>query len=845
MPLAALSDQLPIIRVLPEIQTALARRQSVIVSAPTGSGKTTAVAPALLAEAWLDGRKILLLEPRRLAARLAAKFMAENLGEQVGETVGYQVRFDRCISAATRIKVMTEGVLVRRMQNDPELDGIGLIIFDEFHERSLEGDLALALALDIRAGLRDDLRLLVMSATLAGERLASLLPDGQIITGHGRSYPVENRYLPPAPELDSPRPDHIARMTTRAVRHALTEEKGDLLVFLPGRGEISRVMRLLAGQQDNQVVIQPLHGGMRLADQAAAVLPDPQGRRRIILSTTIAETSLTIEGITTVVDCGWKRVPRFDPASALTRLDTVRISRAAADQRSGRAGRLGPGTCYRLWNRGVEQGLQPFDRPEILQADLTALILELALWGVVDPGSLHWLDPPDDAAVQQARQLLTDLQAIDNNGRITSRGKAMAELPVQPRLAHMLLQAGDEQNRPHACTIAALISEPDILRGDGHSVDLDDRLHALSRFQKHGARVAGIDVRRCQRVLRISRQLQDLLHRQPAPPSPVILSPGALLSLAYPDRIAGLRPDTTHSYKLVSGRGAMLPRHDRLQATPFLTIAAMDGRRAEGRIYLAAALKKEELQSLHGHRFIREERVFFDVEAKAVRGEVITRINKLAIAGKPLAGPDPLLVRKALLAAIGKKQLPLPWSRKATNLVRRIRLLASLNNQLTWPDFSEAALLATVEEWLTPYLDGIKNISGIQALNLEQILLHRLDWSQQKRLEQEAPSHLRVPSGSKVPLQYQEDGPPILAVRLQEMFGLPDTPTICRGRIRVLLHLLSPAQRPVQITDDLKGFWESSYHEVKKELKGRYPKHYWPDDPLNALPTSRVKPRKK
>ncbi len=840
-----MKTKLPIFQIVPELRQTLNAGTTAILSAPTGSGKTTALPLELFRETWLKGKKILLLEPRRLAARLAADFMAVNLGEEVGKTVGYQVRFDRRISAATRIEVITEGLFIRHLQDDPELNDVGLVIFDEFHERSLEGDLALALCRDVRQGLREDLRLLVMSATLADKPLADLLDNAPIITGHGRSFPVTNRYLPPPADLDSPRPESIARMTARGIRHALSEESGDMLVFLPGKGEINRVMNLLTTRMDDNILVQPLHGGMKIQDQARAVQPDPKNRRRIILSTTIAETSLTIEGITTVIDCGWKRAPRFDAASGLTRLETVRISKASARQRSGRAGRLGPGICYRLWHKGVEQGLQPFDRPEIVQADLAPLILELALWGENNPSRLRWLDPPDDAAVQQAKRLLMDLEAIDRKGHITGQGKAMASLPIHPRLSHMLLRAGNKRNRSLACAVAALVSERDILWGRGHSVDIEDRLHALSRFQRHGNKMTNINSPSCHQVESVRQQLARQVEKQAGTISTQSLSAGALLSLAYPDRIAAIRPGSRLGYRMISGRGAVLPGHDRLQSTPFLAIASMDGRRAEGRIYLAAALTKKELHTLHGHRIVQEETVHFDSDSQAVRGNIVTRIGKMEISRRPLHKPDPLLVQEALLAAIQQGGIHvLPWSKQATNLLQRIRLLTEFDKENIWPDFSDTALLDTLDEWLGPYLSGIKSMAGLQRLKLEEILPARLDWQQRKQLDREMPTHLRVPSGSKVPLQYQKDGPPILAVRLQEMFGLSTTPTVCRGRIRVLLHLLSPAQRPMQITDDLKGFWENSYHEIKKELKGRYPKHYWPDDPLHAQATAGVKRKK-
>ncbi len=836
---------LPIQSVLPRLKETLATEQSVLLSAPTGSGKTTVVPIALLQEKWLAGKKILLLEPRRLAARLAASFMAGQLGEQVGQTIGYRVRFDRKISKNTRIEVVTEGVLTRRLQRDPELEDIGLVIFDEFHERSLEGDLALALCLDIQDGLREDLRLLVMSATLEGDELSTLLGGAPVLRGEGKLYPVEISYLPPPAELDSSRPDHIARMTVRGVRQALQEQSGDLLVFLPGRGEINRVMDGLAPVVENDTVVLPLYGAMKLSEQTRAVRPDPAGRRRVIVTTTIAETSLTIEGIAAVVDCGWKRVPRFDVGCGLSRLETVRISRASAKQRSGRAGRLGPGTSYRLWSRGVELGLQPFDRPEILQADLAPLVLELALWGVQSPDQLRWLNPPDPHSVARAGELLVQLEALDGNGALTKIGRKMAELPVHPRLAHMLLQAKGRDNQQLACDIAALVSEQDILR-NSDSADIDDRLLVLHRFRRSGRRGSRAGGSSIRRVDRVSRQLMELVNRQGDSETGTTFSSGGLLSLAYPDRIAALRPESSLKYQLVSGRGAVLLPHDRLQTAPFLVVAAMDGGRRDGRIFLGAAIGSEELLDLHGQRCCRRQEVFYDRDRLAVRALERVMLGKMEVARKPVARPDPEKIRAALLAEINRTELQLlPWNRESRELQQRILCLRGWQPESDWPDLSDQALMGNPEHWLGPYLNGMKTAADLRGLRLEEIVRNQLDWKQQQRLKQEAPTHLRVPSGSKIRLQYRAGESPVLPVRLQELFGLAETPTICRGRVKLLLHLLSPARRPVQITDDLKGFWESSYHQVKKELKGRYPKHYWPDDPLQATATSRVRPVKR
>ncbi len=841
-----MADSLPIYNLLPRIKKVLAVHNSLILSAPTGSGKTTAVPIALLQENWLLGKNILLLEPRRLAARLAASYMAGQLGEQVGQTIGYRVRFDRKISADTRIEVITEGILTRRVQQDPELADIGLVIFDEFHERSLQSDLALAFCRDIQQGLREDLRLLIMSATLAVQELSVLLDGAEVIKGEGKLYPVENRYFPPPAELESKRSDHIARATLRAIRRALLQPSGDVLVFLPGKAEIKQVMNFLSTETPETTIVLPLHGGMKVSDQARAVRPCPAGRRRVILTTTIAETSLTIEGVAIVVDCGWKRVPRFDPANGLTKLETVRISRASARQRSGRAGRLGPGTCYRIWSKGVDIGLQPFDRPEILQADLASLVLELALWGVSSPDQLCWLNRPDPAAVAQAQELLRQLEALDKDGGITVLGRKMAELPVHPRLAHMLLQAKDRANLRLACDIAALISERDILRGSVDSVDLDDRLLVLSRFRRQGKIPAQADGAACRQVDRISNTLYQQLRKQLGSGAPIVYSTGGLLSLAFPDRIAAKRIDSVRHYKLVSGRGASLPGFDRLQGSTFLAVAAMDAGRKEGRIFTAALLEQDELTVLHGHRFRREDEVFFDRQLQGVRAWEKIVLGCMTVTRQASGLPDPEKVLAVMLAEIARTDLQiLPWTREARELQQRIQCLSTWWPDAGWPDYSGETLANELAEWLGPYLVGMKTAADLRSLHIEEILRNQLDWQQQKRLDQEVPTHLRVPSGSRIRLQYKVDNPPVLAVRLQEMYGLIDTPTICQGRVKVLLHLLSPAGRPVQITDDLCGFWENSYLLVKKELKGRYPKHYWPDDPRRAEPTSRVKKRKR
>ncbi|GBE13649.1 ATP-dependent RNA helicase HrpB [bacterium BMS3Bbin14] len=839
---------LPILGVLPELRQALHESRCGVLCAPPGSGKTTLVPMALRTESWLGGRSILLVEPRRLAARLAAVYMAEQLGEEVGQSVGYQVRFDRKISSRTRVEVITEGILTRRLQQDPELPGVGLVIFDEFHERSLESDVALALCLEARAALRDDLRLLVMSATIAAEPVGRLLGGAPVVTCRGKMYPVEVRHLPPPARTDSGRADHIAINVANGVRRALVEQQGDILAFLPGAGEIRRAVTLLASSAaEDDFVLLPLYGDLSLADQSRAVRPDPRGRRRVILATTIAETSITIEGIGTVVDCGWKRVPRFDPNCGLTRLATVRISRASAVQRQGRAGRLGPGVCYRLWGGGVEYGLQDFDRPEILEADLTGLALQLAAWGDGDPGRLQWLDPPPPGAFAAARTVLTGLGALDKNGRITSRGRDMAGLPLHPRLAHMLLNGRRLGCLSRACDLAALLSERDIQKDYDRSVDIADRLHLLRVFREEGAgaaRALGADAGGCRRVDRISRQLGGLLAGRSARNSREC-RPGVLLALSFPDRIARQRPGTGGRYKLASGHGACLMKHDRISFSPYLVIAALDAGKREGRIFLAAVLDKDDVLDLFAGRLVQEDEIKWDEKTAAVAARRLTRLGDLVIAERSLPHPDPEAVQAAFLDGIRRAGLEvLPWSKEARALQERVKSLFAWQPAAKWPDLSDECLRNSVARWLAPFLTGIRTREQLRALDMAKILRSLLDWDQQRQLEQDAPTHIRVPSGSRIKLRYAAGEPPVLAVRLQEMFGLAATPTVCRGRVPVTLHLLSPARRPLQVTSDLRGFWDGSYHEVKKEMKGRYPKHYWPDDPWQATPTSRVKPRK-
>lgn len=840
---------LPIHHILPELQSALAHQPAVVLAAPPGSGKTTVVPPALLDAPWLAGQKIVMLEPRRLAARLTASFMASQRGEAVGQTIGYRVRFEQQVSAATRLEVVTAGLFIRRLQEEPDLAGVGLVIFDEFHERSLDGDLALALCLDA-AQLRDDLKLLVMSATLDTAAVSHLLGEAPVIEAHGRSYPVDVFSLPPPASFPpEPTPRNIAEQMATAVRKAVREQSGDLLAFLPGTGEIIRTTELLASAPEAAgVAILPLHGDLPLSAQSQAVAPESAGRRRVILATPIAETSLTIEGISTVLDAGWRRAPRFQAESGLTRLTLQRISKASAAQRAGRAGRLGPGHCYRLWSEAVDHGLREFDPPEILDADLAPLALELARWGVSDPATLRWLEPPPAGHLAQARELLQSLDAVDTHGRITDLGRRMAMLPVHPRLAHLLLTGAASGSAALACDLAALLSERDILKERDRSADLDDRLHALTVFRERGAgamRALGGDPGFCRRVDQASRQLRQLLSKASTMASRPV-DPGSLVAAAYPDRIAQRRPGQPHHYKLASGRAAKLADHDRLALHEYLAVASLDAGKNEGRIFLAAPLDLADLEAATKTRITTHEEVVWDETTNTVTALRQRRLGALVLESRPLPNPPAAAIQAAMVAGIARLGLEaLPWSEAARELQARVESLRHWQPEAGWPDLSAPHLAATLNDWLGPALTKIRSREQLGRLDLHAILLGLLPWEQQRALERLAPTHLTVPSGSRIRLQYHADGSaPVLAVRLQELFGLAETPTVAGGRVAAVLHLLSPARRPIQITQDLKGFWNTSYHAVKKELKGRYPKHHWPDDPWAAQPTSRAKPRK-
>ena len=835
---------LPIDEVLPALREALAARHEAVLEAPPGAGKTTRVPLALLDEPWLAGQTILMLEPRRLAARAAAERLASELGEKVGETVGYRIRLDSRVGPNTRIEVVTEGILTRRLQDDPALEGVGLLIFDEFHERSLDADLALALSLNGRELFREDqpLKILLMSATLEGERLAGLLDDAPILRSEGRMYPVAMRWGRPfqAGEFIEPR-------LVQTILEALNDEAGSVLVFLPGQAEIRRVHQQLADAlgDSSQVLLCPLHGELDLGAQRAAIEPAPAGKRKVVLATNIAETSLTIDGVRVVIAAGLARVPRFDPGSGMTRLDTQRISRASATQRAGRAGRLEPGVCYRLWSQDQHEQLAAYASAEILSADLASLALQLGRWGVT-PGQLVWLDIPPAAAYAQAQDLLQRLGALDGE-TLTRHGQAMAELPAHPRIGHLLLRGQDLGLADMACDVAALLGERDILRGAG--ADLHSRLVLLSGAER-AARGAQGGV---QRARQLARQYRGYLRGKATqavsdPEHPRWL--GALLALAYPDRVAQQRRAGGAEYRLANGRAALFAEADSLMKQAWLVIADLGSRQGqrEERIYLATDFDPALFDSVLCEQVRVVDQLDWDEREGVLRAERQRKVGELILSREPLTGLDESARSQALVNLVRRKGLELlPWTPELRQWQARVALLRQLDlagkGESEWPDVSDAALLKSLEHWLMPYLGKVSRLSHFSNLDLSSIVHNLLPWPLPQRLDEQAPHHLSVPSGSSIRLDYSEQ-PPILAVRLQELFGLSDTPRIAGGRQVVKLHLLSPARRPVQVTQDLANFWRSTYVEVKKDLKGRYPKHYWPDDPLVAEATARIKPRK-
>ena len=824
---------LPIDEILPQVADALTRHSSAVVLAAPGAGKTTRIPLALKDEPWLADKTIVVLEPRRLAARMAAARMAATLGEKTGDTVGYRVRLESKISARTRIEVVTEGILTRRLQSDPALANVGLLIFDEFHERSLDADLGLALALDVQRALRPDLKILVMSATLDDQAVASLLGGAPVLASSHRPFPVETRYL------DKPAAGDLARDMVSLIRRALAEEDGSVLAFLPGEGEIRRTAAALE-DLPNDVRVTPLFGALSEEEQQCAVDPPPAGVRKIVLATTIAETSLTIEGVRVVVDCGFKRAPRFDVSRGMTQLATVRVSRASAEQRRGRAGRLGPGVCYRLWTEPEDRGHKPYDEPEMLVADLAPLALDLAAWGAHDPAALSWLTPPPAGSMAQGLDLLRRLDAIDAAGRITAEGKAMAALPLHPRLAHMVHRGQEMDCGALACDMAALLSERDILTG-ARDPDLRLRLEALA---DKGSRAVGHAINRgaVSRVRAVARQIRSIAHCDDAFAS--VAHAGALLALAYPDRIAQRRGPGGR-YRLSDGGGAFVNETDALAAQEFLAVADLDGAARDARIFLAAPLTRADIEDAFSGDIIDADEVAWDSRDEAVLVRRQRRLGALVLEDRPLRNADPALIQAAMLTGLRTLGIAaLPWDEVTRGLQARVALLRRVYPEDPWPDLSDAALTATLDEWLGPYLPGVTRRAHVAQIDLAGALRSQLPWPLASKLDALAPPHLTVPSGSNIAVDYSGEGGPTLHVKLQEVFGLGDTPTVAGGRTPVTLHLLSPARRPVAVTGDLHSFWVNVYPQVRGEMRGQYPRHIWPENPMTAVPTRRtIKPR--
>jgi ATP-dependent helicase HrpB len=816
---------LPIDAVLDELSRTLAGRNAAVLVAPPGAGKTTRVPLALLDESWAKGKKIIVLEPRRIAARASAERMAKSLGERAGETVGYRVRFGSKVSRKTRIEVVTEGIFSRQILEDPELAGVAAVLFDEFHERSLDADLGLALARDAQTGLREDLRILVMSATLDGARVGKLLGDAPVVASEGRAFPVETRYL--GRKVDAP----LERQMADAIASALRSDTGSVLAFLPGAAEIRRTQNFLAERiHDVGIEIVPLFGALDAAAQDRAIVPAPRGHRKVVLATSIAETSLTIEGVRIVVDSGLARVPRYEPDIGLTRLETVRASRAAVDQRRGRAGRVEPGSCYRLWDEPQTASLAPFTQPEILSADLSSLVLDLAQWGVSDPASLSFLDPPPAPALKEATSLLRKLDALDADGRITEEGKSLRALALPPRLARMIVDAHRYGAGEAAADIAAVLTERGL---GGDSVDLDARLDQFRRDRSPRAGSARDMARRWA--------AQVASFRLAGARGDEALSTGVMLAFAFPDRVARNRGNG--SFVLANGRGAAVEQTSALARAPFIAVGELSGTAASGKILLAAPISQEEIELHFADHIETADEISFDRGAAGLRARRRTTLHAITLSESPRplspSGETARILADGLIA-IGLDRLP--WSKAAKQWRDRVMFLRRAEGE-SWPDLTDDALVARREDWLLPALHDKISLKDLSASDLSDAVMALLPWDLRARLDREAPTHFEAPTGTMLAIDYEAEQGPTIAVRLQELFGLNTHPSIAKGKVPLVLELLSPAQRPVQVTRDLPGFWRGSYAAVRTDLRGRYPRHPWPDDPANALPTRRAKPR--
>ena len=818
-----LSSPLPIDAALPGLTAALRAQNAAVLVAPPGAGKTTRVPLVLKGEAWAqNARRILVLEPRRLAARAAAQRMAQTLGERVGDTVGLRVRYVSKVSRRTRIEIITEGVFTRLILDDPMLEGVAAVLFDEFHERSLDADLGLALARDVQQGLRADLRILVMSATIDGARIAKLLGDAPVIESEGRAFPVDTRYVGrDARPIEPQVADTIAR--------AMRAEPGSLLAFLPGAAEIRRTFGLLDGRTEPATDVVTLYGALAGDEQDRAIAPAPAGRRKIVLATSIAETSITIQGVRMVVDCGLARVPRYEPDVGVTRLETVRVSRAAADQRRGRAGRTEPAVCYRLWDEPQTAALEPFARPEILAADLSSFALDLAAWGA-GPEQLAFLDPPPRGAMAEARALLEELGAIDGDGRISAEGKLLRRLPLPPRLARMVVDAARGGAAAIAAEIAALITERGL---GGDDVDLRERLTALHRDRAPRARDARA---MAQRWAQAASEESNAAGGDEA-------SAGALVALAYPERVAKNRGGASGAFLLVNGRGATVDPASPLAREPFLAVAELTGTAAHGRILSAAPVTLAEIEQRFADRIATREDIIFDAASASLRGRRSRRLGAITLAEQPMpVAPNETTAQKLADGIAGLGIARLPWSKALQHWRDRVMFLRASEDD-EWPDLSDASLARTAAEWLTPLVADKTALGEITADKLSNALRTLVPWPLQRRLDAEAPTHFEAPTGSQVPIDYEAEGGPKIAIRVQELFGLDRHPAVAGGRVPLVIELLSPAHRPVQTTRDLPGFWRGSYAAVRTEMRGRYPKHPWPEDPIAAPPTRRAKPR--
>lgn len=818
------SFDLPVSEIIPKVKNHLSSSNSLIIQAPPGSGKSTLLPLALLDESWLEGKKIIMLEPRRLATKSIAQRMADMLGEEVGKTVGYRIRFESAISKETKLEVITEGILTRMMHQDNALEDVGMIIFDEFHERNLFSEVALALAREVQQVLRPDLRILLMSATIDAEQLSGLL-GSKIIQSQGRQYPVEINYLNEVDEYA------IGEDTARQIIPLTKKHDGDFLVFLPGQGEIKKAEEILRKALSEDVIV-PLYGQLSPSEQNRAILPHPSGKRKIVLSTDIAETSLTIEGVRVVVDSGFAKSNRFDPRSGLSRLVLHRISKDSADQRSGRAGRLNAGHSYRLWTKATQAQLAEYRTPELLEADLTSLVLDMKAWGKDDIRSMTWLTPPPAGTLALSEKVLEAIDAVED-GKLTSHGKDIHQLPVHPRIAHMLIYAKRMNQLALATDIAAVLEERDPLPADA-GVDLNLRIDALRRFRDRG-----VSMSRIKKIEKVAAQYRRLFNIQPENKPADPWATGLLLAYAYPERIAAARPGNNAQFQLSNGKIAQIGHRDDLAHESWLAVAHVDAREGMGKIWMAAPLNPKDLAPMLKTKEVLE----WDRKKGGLIAHSEIRIGAIILGTRPLQKFDKSLAKQAILEAIQEEgQFLLDWNEEVMQLIYRIQSLKKWNPDQNWPEWSVEMLCQTSPEWLETYLENISKNEDFKKLNLSQVLLHHLSFEQQQLLETLAPAKIDVPSGSQIKLEYKEDGAtPLLSVRLQELFGLLETPKVNQGKVAVLIEMLSPGYKPVQLTQDLKSFWANGYFEVKKELKRRYPKHEWPEDPISAEAVRGVK----